>query len=280
MACCARLLNESGDIQYRCGVATRLFRHLTRLSACLGHQVFSPSGTELKTPAFSLDSATQTIIMALTNMSAQTPSIYREFTLNLNRVWQPLKFITPKKAFLDLCSIDKHGHYSHLAMDIEYARNEAGEYDMSTVVSARPVDIDTWRKLPVRPCDPFIHSGRNIIRVPLVTICASYASLPILTESYTKGGVWKRDKATCQVTGERLTRETGDIGHDVAQTKGGQWTWTNTALMKKELNRMQGTKSWAEMGWNIKPHTPKGRKVFLTVNDAKHEGQKPFLNPV
>jgi 5-methylcytosine-specific restriction endonuclease McrA len=203
----------------------------------------------------------------------------KQIVLTLNAAWQCMGFRTPRKAFEDLCSLNPStGKPPMLAMDLTYETNEDGSYNTDILLNARPVDIDEWMTLPVRSCDLSIQCARREIRCPTIIICSTYNKIPKMVPKFSAEGVWQRDGGICQATGRKLSRDEGDLGHNVARAHGGQRTWDNIALLDKRLNRLQGTKSFADMGWtHIKPTAPKPRPIFYTINDIKHPSHAHFV---
>lgn len=203
----------------------------------------------------------------------KTPSV-----LKLSRLWWALGFVDVKKAFEDVCSLNKRtGKPPQMAVDIMYAQLEDGTYDTTQLLGYRPVSIEEWLELPVRSCDQGIQCSRRLIRVPTVTICTTFERIPDQKPRFSGENLAKRDGGICQATKRKLAPGQGNIGHDIARSKGGPKNWTNTAWLDKDINRMQGTRSFAEMGWDITPREPRTHKVFLTLDDARHEDHRHFL---
>ncbi len=204
----------------------------------------------------------------------------KQIVLTLNAAWQPIGFRSVRKSFEDLCSANKDtGEPPMLAMDLTYEMNADGSYNTDTLLNARPVAIDEWMTLPVRSCDLAIQCARREVRVPTIIICARFNKVPKMVPKFSSDGVWARDNSVCQVTGRKLTREDGDLGHIKARALGGQRTWSNIVVMDKKINRLMGTKTPEEMGYRLlkEPKAPLPRPVFFTLKDLKHESQKHFL---
>lgn len=205
----------------------------------------------------------------------------KQIVLKLNKLWWALEFITVKNAFSEICSINPQtGQPPQLPLDLSYEINPDGSYNTDVLLGSRPVTIDEWMELPVRSCDLGIQCARRLIRVPTITICSNFADIPDMRPKFSPQAIRERDNHTCQVTKRKLAPGEGDMAHDLAKAKGGKRTWENIAYVRKDLNRLQGTRSFKEMGWDIKPKVPKSRRVLLTQADLKHESQKNFLHPV
>lgn len=204
----------------------------------------------------------------------------KQIVLALNRNWQGIDFRTVKKTFEDIMSQNPDtGEAPFLPLDLVYETNPDGTFNTESLISARPVSVAEWMALPVRSCDIGITTARGEIRVPTIIVASRYASVPQKTPKFSPEAIWQRDRGTCQATGRKLSRDQGNMGHNVARTNGGRRTFDNIALLDKEINRQQGTKTFVEMGWtHIKPKAPKPTRVFFTSADIKHPSQLHFVN--
>jgi len=203
----------------------------------------------------------------------------KQIVLTLNRLHQAFELRSVRKAVEDITSLNPHTDQPpFMFVDITYDQREDGSYDTENPTHYRPVSVAEWINLPVRSCDLAINCGRRELRAPTVIIATNYDKVPEKSTKFSPEAIWARDNSTCQATGRKLTREEGDLGHNIARANGGRRSWDNIALLDKRLNRMQGIKTFAEMGWNIRPKAPKARRVMLTVKDAKHESHLLFLN--
>jgi len=203
----------------------------------------------------------------------------KQITLALNRNWMPMDFRTVRKAIEDITSESpRTGMAPFMFLDLSYALNPDGTYDTSVLLNARPVSVEEWMQLEVRSCDLAINCARRQLRVPTIIVASSYADIRMKTPKFSPEAVRVRDNYTCQVTKQKLEPGEGDLAHNIARANGGQRTWENIAFVRKDLNRLQGTKTFAEMGWtHIKPKAPRAKPVFLTVEDLRHESQAHFL---
>lgn len=201
--------------------------------------------------------------------------------IRLNKLWQAYEVMTVREAFTFLCS-QQNGEKPGFAIDYETIINANGDHEL---IYTNVVGMDEWMKLPVREGDEFLGIGCDretgmpkMVRIPRIVICANYNDLPKKKATWSPAAVRERDKGICQVTKVKLAPGEGDTGHWIAKANNGKNTFENTYFMDKRLNRLQGTKTPDEMGWNVpKPKAPKARVRILTVDDAVHPSQKPFL---
>lgn len=203
----------------------------------------------------------------------------KQICLALNSLWQGMDFRTVKKSFEDITSMNpKTGEPPFLPLDLTYEVNPDGTFNMEILLNARPVSVLEWLSLPVRSCDLGITSARGEIRVPTIIVATNYSKIPDQRPKFSAEAVRKRDNDTCQVSKRKLAPGEGNLAHNIPKCRGGKRSWDNIVYMDRTLNSLQGERTFAEMGWDIKPKAPKGTKVFLTLDDLKHESQVHFLH--
>jgi 5-methylcytosine-specific restriction endonuclease McrA len=215
--------------------------------------------------------------------------INKLIVLKLNKAWQPVGYSTVGRAIVDLA-----GGLSARALDIDYEKNEAGEYvldeygaPVGNPTIMNPVNWDVWLTLPVRPFDEVVHYGsdengnRKQMRVPTVLIAKNFNKMPMKTfrGKPSKEAIWIRDNGTDQYTGKRLRREDATIDHVLPQSKGGRDTWENLVTTHKKVNSEKGNRLNHEVGLTLikKPTAPHPVPLSATIRDVKHPTWKPFL---
>ncbi|NBP16789.1 HNH endonuclease, partial [bacterium] len=141
-----------------------------------------------------------------------------------------------------------------------------GSYDLSTVEYWQAVkNFEEWSKLPIRPCDEFIHTINNTIRLPSVVVCSKYRKIKFHQIQFpSKRNIYKRDNFTCGYTGKKLSRGELSIDHIIPRSKGGENTWENLVTCEKTVNTKKGDKLLSECGLKllIKPSRPQNGFVF------------------
>ncbi len=203
-------------------------------------------------------------------------NVLNQPVLVLNRGWQPIGETTVERALVDITGNPP----SKLAMHVELETDGEGSYRLGS--GTRPCSWEEWITLEVRDDrheDRAVHTHRFTWRAPTVLICTAYDKMPARSLRWSTGNVRVRDNGVCQVSGRRLARGEGNVGHLIARAKGGRDDWTNTVYMDKQLNSAQGTKTVEEMGWKLirKPVAPPALPVSVTLVDAKHVSWIPFL---
>ena len=210
--------------------------------------------------------------------------INRTQVLKLNSAWQAVGQSTVGKALVDLAA----GKCA-LALDIEYEKDEKGEYILDEngwpcgQSWPRPVDWDEWITLPVRPFDDVIHYGNGLktMRAPTVIIAKNFAKMPVkkFKGKPSKDAIWIRDNGTDQYTGKKLKRDEATIDHVLPQSRGGQNTWENLALTAKEINSKKGNKLNSEAGLRLirEPKAPRPVPLSQLIREIRHQDWKRFL---
>lgn len=202
----------------------------------------------------------------------------KQICLALNRAWMCLDFRSVRKATEDITSINPTtGQPPFLFLDLTYDLNPDGSHNTEVLLNARPVSVDEWLALPVRGCDLAINCGTRQLRAPTLIVATNYADVPVKTPKFSSEAIRERDGNICQATKRKLAPGEGDLGHDIAKAHGGKRSWQNIAWIDKRLNREQGTRTFREMGWDIKPAVPKPRRVFFTADDARHPSHLHFV---
>lgn len=204
--------------------------------------------------------------------------------LKLNSAWMAVGQSTVGKAIVDLA-----GGISALALDIEYERDENGNYIVDEYGNPcgesypTPVNWEDWIKLPVREFDNVIHygNGTKTMRAPTVLIAKNYSGMP--KKSFkgkpSKDAIWIRDCGIDQYTGKKLKREDATIDHVTPQSKGGLNTWENLVITDKKINTKKGNRFNHEVGLELirEPKAPKPMPLSQLIREVKHTDWQPYL---
>ena len=192
----------------------------------------------------------------------------------------PVGYCTIKKAIIDLTGGDSPNKDPNaLALDIEYEKDENGEWDYDNPVSMNPVKWEDWIKLKVRECDMAIHTSKMTIRAPLILIAPNYNKVPVKKPKPTKEAIKKRDGLVCQYTGRKLTHKEADIDHIIPISRGGKNTFSNMVVSDIDVNRKKADKTPQEAGLKLirTPVEPSPVPISSTITDSKHPAWGPFL---
>ena len=183
-------------------------------------------------------------------------NVLADDVLVVNRNWQAIDVCSVETAF---CNIVRG---VHTAIDTEYLR---------------PVTLEEWLALPIRPNDKSVGTIHGRVRVPTVIACVTYAKMPPKYPKLSNQGIKERDGARCQVTGE-LCPNNGSVDHLHPKGRGGaKRSWRNQAWMRKDLNHLKGNRTLEEMGWKLirEPKEPPSVPAMLTI---KPRPDKPDWN--
>jgi 5-methylcytosine-specific restriction endonuclease McrA len=210
--------------------------------------------------------------------------INRTQVLKLNSAWQAVGQSTVGKALVDMAA-----GQSALALDIEYEKDERGEYILDEngwpvgQSWPRAVTWEEWIQLPVRSFDDVIHycNGSKVMRAPTVIIAKNFGRMPkkIFKGKPSKDAIWIRDRGIDQYTGKKLKRENATIDHVIPQSRGGPNTWENLALTAKEINSKKGNKLNHEVGLTLinEPKAPRPIPLSHLIREIRHFSWKPHL---
>jgi hypothetical protein len=200
----------------------------------------------------------------------------KTIVLALNKLWQPINHYSVKKAVTSLTSgVD--GAPPLLALDLDFVLDENGE-PTDRLLKAHPTSWDDWIKLPVRPWDLAIQTGRGQIRVPTVVIACNYSGMPDYTPRPNSKSIFERDGGVCQYTGEYIGRN-GNLDHVIPRDKGGKDTFENLVWCKPKVNSMKGNRLNHEVGLRLlrQPVAPKKVPRMAIMREARHPSWKHFL---
>lgn len=194
----------------------------------------------------------------------------KQIVLSLNRAWQPLGFVSPKKAVVSIFS-ESEDENASMPLDIEM--DEEGN-----IVYAAPVSLEDWLKLPIRSYDLSLRSAHQEIRVPTVIVSMGCNKMPIKNVKLGRSAIYERDGGVCQYSGEYVGRQ-GNLDHITPKDRGGRDSFENMVWCKREINSNKGNRLNHEAGLKlIRPaKMPPGMPVSATIKEPRHPTQKPFI---
>lgn len=201
----------------------------------------------------------------------------KPIVLQLNGNWMPIGVKSVKDAIIAMTSCGSQP--PALALDIEYEKNENGDYDFNNPTYINAVGWDEWKSLPVREYDFVIHSANLTVRAPTVLVATAFRKMPVRKPSATKYNIFERDGGICQYTGKKLSKGMGNIDHVLPRSRGGKNTWSNMVWCDKDINSKKGDKLPHEVGLQLlkKPQEPAALPVSCNFKEAKHPSWIPFI---
>ncbi len=168
--------------------------------------------------------------------------------LVLNRNWQAIHTKTPAQAFCMMAADVA------TALDIDAATGQMV-----------PVKWAEWLTLAVRTEDNAVRTVHGAVRVPTVLVLANYAKVPKRRPKFSAMNIWKRDGATCQYTGRKLSPDEGNIDHVVPRSRGGRTAWENCVLAHREINSRKADKLPEEAGLRLRRQPAEPRELPASV---------------
>jgi 5-methylcytosine-specific restriction endonuclease McrA len=182
--------------------------------------------------------------------------------LILNKHWIPINTTTAKHS-----------------LSLMYSENAKGLVVENDKIS--PLDWNEWSNLTVSAEDKKIKTTRGFIKIPTVIVLNEFDKIPRMRVKFTQKNLWERDKFTCQYTGKKLTKTTGNIDHVVPKSQGGKTSWENCVIAHKEINAKKADKTPEQAGLKLlkKPSAPRVMPVsFYIRNKQEIRDWDLFLN--
>lgn len=169
----------------------------------------------------------------------------QKICLYLNSKWEVIAIKSVREVF------NEFAKNNCLGLNIEYPKDENGNYNFNNPLSISLASWEEWVSLPVRDCDPSIHTARIAIRIPTIVVSSTYDKMPPLKSKVSHRKIWLRDKGICQYTGVKLDKNTGNVDHVVPKKRGGKNSWTNLVLSHKDINSKKGSRTPQEAGLKL-----------------------------
>lgn len=139
----------------------------------------------------------------------------------------------------------------------------AGYEVVGTVSSRRALRLLLTAKAEVVVADGELRSATTTYPLAVVVRLNRYVAVSWKPIAMTRRTVIARDRGLCQYCGER-----GDtLDHVVPRSRGGRHTWTNVVLACRRCNNRKGSKTLAEIGWELRrpPVAPLRRTALMQV---------------
>ena len=188
--------------------------------------------------------------------------IDRHNVLILNKHWIPINTTTARHSFSLMYS--------------DHAKGIIIEEDKVV-----PLEWHEWICLKVDETDRKVKTVRGFVKIPTVIVLNHYDKIPRQVVKFTQKNIWERDNATCQYTGKKLTRLTGNIDHVIPKSQGGKTCWENCVLAHKKINAIKADRTPEQAGLKLlkKPSSPRIMPVsFYIRNRDDIKDWKIFLS--
>ena len=143
------------------------------------------------------------------------------------------------------------------------------------------LDWNSWSSLELKESDEIIKTVNGRIKIPNIIVLNNNDKIPRQTIKFTQRSLWERDNFTCQYTGKKLSKLTGNIDHVIPKSQGGKTCWENCVLAHKDINSKKANKTPEQAGLKLlkKPTSPRIMPVsFYIRNEQKIKDWNMFLN--
>jgi 5-methylcytosine-specific restriction endonuclease McrA len=191
-----------------------------------------------------------------------TSSILQRRVLVLNKNWQAINTSTA-------------GH----AISLVFAGQAKGILIENGHISS--LEWSEWKNIELLDTDVTINTVTSRIKIPNIIVLCFYDKIPKQAVKLTQNNLWERDKFTCQYTGVKVNKSTGNIDHIVPRSLGGKTTWENCVIACKEINDKKSDRTLEQAGLVLikNPTKPKTMPVsFFIKNNERNSDWNWFLH--
>ncbi|MGF1453450.1 MAG: HNH endonuclease [Opitutales bacterium] len=185
--------------------------------------------------------------------------------LVLNRLWQPVNIVGPRRAF------------SLLSQENAQVINTADG-------SFQTMDLGSWIQFsidhPPVPGQPCVKTVRYALRLPAVVILRFFDRVPKQDAKFSRRTVLERDDYTCQYCGRHYSEHELTLDHVIPRDQGGRTTWENIVACciycnSEKANRMPHQ---AGMTLRTKPKRPQVKPFAMQIAERLEVPDwKPFV---
>lgn len=188
------------------------------------------------------------------------PILRSSAVLKINGCWQGLEYITPQDAFSRMFN----GRSDDSVRPMEIILCDDG----SISNESRVYTADAWMRLPVRTNHISIGlaHGRRV-RVPLAVITPHYNILPKTLLSFSKRGLYTRDRGRCAYCDCVIPFDESTKDHIIPVSRKGATNWINCVLSCKPCNSKKGNRTPDEAGMVLlrRPRAPGQVPVMVEI---------------
>jgi 5-methylcytosine-specific restriction endonuclease McrA len=138
---------------------------------------------------------------------------------------------------------------------------------------------EEWYNLDVCNDEFFINSVRKKVKIPKVIVLNFSDKIPKQSIKFTQNNIWERDNFTCQYTGKKLNKKSGNIDHVLPKARGGKTSWENCVLSHKDINSKKANKTPDEIGLRLlkKPKEPNVMPVSFYIKNIFNINEWDFF---
>lgn len=190
--------------------------------------------------------------------------------LVLNRLYNPIRIITVREAFIKL--------YTEVA---EVVTVEEGSYCNYDFTSWADVSELKRQLEELGDLDDVVYTSRLTLVVPRVIRLLKYDKLPKSIVKLNRRNIYARDNSTCQYCGKKLPTDDLNLDHVVPKSEGGPNSWDNLVCSCIKCNSRKAGKSLKEARMKLikLPTEPKyNPQLKVHITSKKYEAWKNFIS--
>lgn len=199
--------------------------------------------------------------------------------LTVNRNWLVLGTTTIRNAIKSLFSSPDGDLMAAKGFVIDYEYLGDNTWNFEKLIDIRPVELEEWLNLDIRPFDSGIKTAHREVRVPTVIMAQNCTKTHLRSIKLSARAIMERDNYTCQYTGKQLPRHKLNIDHVLPRDKGGTDSWTNLVTCDKDLNSKKGNKLNSEMGLKLikEPKAPVPKPASALIKEIRYKDWEFFI---
>ena len=181
-----------------------------------------------------------------------TKSFLQRRVLVLNKNWQAINTSTA-------------GH----AISLIFSGQAKGILVEDSKIQA--LEWEEWINISVPDDDAVISTVDKKIKIPSIIVLCFYDKIPKQSVKLTQNNLWERDNFTCQYTGTKVNKTTGNIDHIIPRSLGGKTTWENCVIACREINDKKSDKTPEQAGLALirKPIRPRTMPVSFFIKNKE-----------
>lgn len=206
--------------------------------------------------------------------------------LTVNRNWLTLGTTTIRNAVKSLFSSPDGDNMAAKGFLIEYEYLGDDKWNFENIIEVRPVELEEWLSLGIRPFDASIKTAHREVRIPTVIMAQNCTKTHLRRVSLSSSNILARDNYTCQYSNQKLARHELNVDHIISRDEwkkrnlpGSPDTWTNMVACSKKLNSIKSNKSLAESGLSLirEPKVPLAVPASALIKAIKSKDWEIFI---
>lgn len=207
--------------------------------------------------------------------------------LTINRHWLVLGATTIKNAVKSLFSTSSDNGMAAKGFLIDYEYLGDNKWDFSKVIEVRPVELEEWLELKIRPFDASIKTAHREVRIPTVIMAQNCEKTHLRKPKLTSHAILERDNYICQYSNQQLKKHELNIDHVISRDEwkkrnlpGSPDVWTNMVASSKAINSIKSNKSLIDSGLKLirQPKEPLPIPASSLIKEIRSRDWEIFLH--